>query len=314
MVGMTVGVIPGLLGPPILEMVFRNGFSGIPSAQWQQMLSDGAIYSSCVMAILLAHEMGHFLQAKRYGVPASPPFFIPFPISPFGTMGAVIVQGAGKADRKMMFDIAVSGPLAGLVLAIPITYWGIVYSQIIDIPQQPLMPGSQYGDPLMIKWMAAAILGEYGPNQDIQLNPMLFAGWVGIFVTALNLIPVGQLDGGHILYTLIGKRAHVVAITLMFAAIGYMVWNQNFTYMLILFLLIFFGPRHPPTANDDVPLGWPRIIIGWLTLAFIILGFTPDPIPMPEMEEKAKEPEIEILAEGAVSPRVITADNVAEDM
>jgi len=245
-------------------------------------LVTGLVYSGCVMGILGAHELGHYLQARRYGVPASFPFFIPFPISPFGTMGAVIVQQSGVADRKSMFDIAISGPLAGLVVALPVTYFGIVGAKVIEISG----PGPAYGDPLLLKWMYAAILGPIPAGSDVAIdyNPMLFAGWVGIFITALNLIPIGQLDGGHILYCLIGRRAHYVARALFLTAATVVVYSIAFgdgDYMgwsLMLFLIWMFGTRHPPTANDRMKLGPVRVVLGWLTLMFIIIGLTPTPM------------------------------------
>ncbi|MBM80635.1 MAG: site-2 protease family protein [Planctomycetaceae bacterium] len=236
-------------------------------------LKAGFTYAGCVMLILLFHEFGHYLQARRYGVPATLPIFIPMP-NLFGTMGAVIVQQSGIADRKALFDIAISGPLAGLVIAIPCCYLGIQDTRVMELDPK----GTVFGDPLIIQWLVQFRHGPLPENHDVIINPVLFAGWVGIFVTALNLIPVGQLDGGHILYTLIGKRAHVVALLLVVSAISAMIYYKEITYLLMLGLLCLMGTRHPPTADDSVPLGSWRIILGWLTLAFIVIGFTPRPL------------------------------------
>ena len=272
------GMLPGAIGGSLagFSLLLKAVSVGGQGVLIRQLVTNGAIFSSALLLTLVAHEMGHYLQALRYGVPASPPYFIPFPISPFGTMGAVIVQGAGVADRKQMFDIAISGPLAGLVLALPITYFGIYEAKIAQIP--PGAAGISYGDPLLVQWMVSVIHRPLGPNEDIVLTPLLFAGWVGIFVTALNLIPIGQLDGGHVLYMLVGRRAHPVAMLMLWGGVGYMVYTGNYSYILIAILLMVFGPRHPPTADDSVPLGLPRIILGWITLAFIVIGFTPIPI------------------------------------
>jgi membrane-associated protease RseP (regulator of RpoE activity) len=251
-----------------------SSLSSISSEQWAVMLSNGLTYSGAVMAILLSHEMGHYLQARRYHVAASPPYFIPMPFTPLGTMGAVIIQYSGYADRKKLYDIAISGPLAGLVLALPIAWLGIRESVVAPLPEGAMV----FGDPLIMQWMYEIVHGPLGPNEDVVLNPLLFAGWVGIFITGLNLIPVGQLDGGHILYSLIGKRAHTVAMLVLGGAMAYMVYTSNYAFSLMILLLLFMGPRHPPTANDDEDLGWFRIVLGWLTLAFIIIGFTPNPI------------------------------------
>jgi Zn-dependent protease len=245
------------------------------------MLTDGAIYFGAVMAILIAHEMGHFLQAKWYKVPATPPFFIPFPISPFGTMGAVIIQGAGVANRKSLFDIAISGPLAGLVLTIPITIIGLHHVGI-----EPYNPTElSYNAPLILQWLSNWIKGPIPAGYVVRSDdPWLFAGWVGIFITALNLMPIGQLDGGHILYTLIGRGAHRVAILLLALAVAYMIFHKQISYGLMVVLLFLSGPRHPPTTDDQMPLGVGRIVLGWLTLAFVIVGFTPSPFILPEVE------------------------------
>ena len=246
-------------------------------------LVRGLEYAGCVMAILSAHELGHYLQARRTGVPASLPFFIPFPISPFGTMGAVIVQQSGVADRKSMFDIAITGPLAGLVLALPLAYYGICSAKVESFAA---IPGHVvvYADPLLLQWMIRSVHGPLPPGADVTVNPMLFAGWVGVFITALNLLPIGQLDGGHVLYCLIGRRAHYVARGLFFAAAAAVAYNmlfgdrRSYVWIAMLVLIWLIGTRHPPTANDRVPLGWFRIMLGWLTLMFIFVGLTPIPI------------------------------------
>lgn len=244
---------------------------------------NGLVYSVSVMSILLAHEMGHYLQARRYGVPATYPFFIPMPISPFGTMGAVILQGSGAANRKSMFDIAISGPLAGLVVAIPVLIMGIHSSEHIQFEGAT----TGYGDPLLVKWLALAIHGAPKPGEDLILNPLLFAGWVGVFITSLNLIPVGQLDGGHLMYCLIGKRAHDFALIIVGFAIGYCTLVDS-SYVVIIVLLLLMGVKHPPTGDDTVPLNRGRRIAGWLTLAFIVIGFTPKPFVF---EQGTAEPE-----------------------
>jgi membrane-associated protease RseP (regulator of RpoE activity) len=191
-------------------------------------------------------------------------------------MGAVIAQAAGVADRKAMFDIAISGPLAGLVFALPIAWFGIQQSELVTIiPEKGALI---FSDPLVLKWMIELKHGPLGEHQEVSLNPLLFAGWVGVFITALNLMPIGQLDGGHILYTLIGKRAHFVSLSVLAAGVGYMAFTQDLGYLLMVLLLLWMGPKHPPTADDSRPLGLGRHILGWVTLAFVLIGFTLRPI------------------------------------
>jgi membrane-associated protease RseP (regulator of RpoE activity) len=265
-----VGMLAG--GGPIPPSVFFAQ----PEAVQKELILDGLTYAGALLLILGFHEMGHYLQARRYGIPASFPYFIPMPISPFGTMGAVIIQGDHAGNRKTLFDIAVSGPLAGLVVALPLLFLGL--SQTTSAPLPPNHTGIIYGDPPILLWMYESIHGPLPEGHQIMLTPLVFAAWVGVFITSLNLIPVGQLDGGHILYALLRRKAYPVAIGCLLLAVGYMVFTQNNTFILLVLLLFLMGPFHPPTGDDDAPLGWPRILLGWITLAFIIVGFTPDPI------------------------------------
>lgn len=284
------------VGKPVIDLKNKQVFW--VKDEWASM-HNGLLYSLGVLSILMAHEMGHYLQARRYGVPASLPLFIPMPVSPLGTMGAVIVQQAGTADRKSMFDIAISGPLAGLVVALPLNWWGIQHSHIGQ-----MAPGQGgYTNPLIVEWMIGLIHHPLKPGEDILLTPIVFAGWVGIFITGFNLIPIGQLDGGHILYCLIGKRAHFIARWLYFAAAATVVINvirgnnEYSGWFLMLALLWMMGTRHPPTANDRVPLGAFRIVLGWLTLLFILVGFVPAPMyqtPVPARPAIQRDPAKEV--------------------
>lgn len=251
-----------------------------PGLPWP-VVRDGLIFSSCLLGTLLAHEMGHFLLALRHRVPATLPFFIPLPIGSFGTMGAVIFQDGSRADRRQLFDIAVAGPLAGLVIALPVTWYGVTQSTVAAFVPAP--NEVTYGNPLLLEWIVAAVHRPLGPGEDIALNAPIFAGWVGIFVTALNLLPVGQFDGGHILYTLIGRKAHWVAYAVLTGAVAWLTYtvvieHRPPSYILMIILLFVVGPKHPPTADDSVPLGPLRTVLGWLTLAFFVAGFTPTPI------------------------------------
>jgi membrane-associated protease RseP (regulator of RpoE activity) len=233
----------------------------------------GPIYAAALMFILTCHEFGHYLQARRYHVPASLPFFIPLPLPPLGTMGAVIGMRGNMGNRKSLFDIGISGPLAGLGPALMCSIVGLRLSSVV-----PISPGGDnLGEPLLFKFLAAWLIGPLPEGQTILLHPLAFAGWVGIFITGLNLFPISQLDGGHVLYALLRKKAHIVATALLFIAIAFVLLTQNYGWLLMLFLLVMVGPNHPPTGNDDVPLGTGRTILGWLSLSFVIIGFTPTP-------------------------------------
>jgi membrane-associated protease RseP (regulator of RpoE activity) len=252
----------------------------IPSGTgWLDALLNGLWYAVPVMTILLCHEMGHFIQAHRYGVYASLPYFIPMPIpdSPLGTLGAVIAMEPRMGHRKALFDIGITGPLAGLVPTFIFLIVGLHYSTIARVPQH--YPYS-FGEPLLFRILASWILEPVPPGHDIFLDPMAFAGWVGLLITSLNLIPIGQLDGGHVLYALLRQKANRVASFLLLMAIVLVVLDFRHlgAWTLMLILLLVMGPVHPPTADDEEPLGIGRTVLGWLTLGFIILGFTPTPL------------------------------------
>ncbi|MEZ6032193.1 MAG: site-2 protease family protein [Planctomycetaceae bacterium] len=260
----------------ILEQALEKGEppGTVDDLLWEGVIA-GLMYSIPLMSILFCHEMGHYLQSVRNRVPASFPYFIPLPLPPLGTMGAVILQGRGVATRRQMFDIAVSGPIAGLVVTIPVLLLGIYQSHYETVTSGG---GLEFGEPLLLQWAIHWIHGPGLPGQSFMITSLGLAGWVGVFITAMNLLPVGQLDGGHILYTLIGRKAHTVAYLVIAAGLAMMLIQKTYTFSLLLMLLMLTGLRHPPTANDHEPLGIGRAIIGWLTLSFLIIGFTPNPI------------------------------------
>jgi Zn-dependent protease len=242
---------------------------------------EGLIYMGCVLAILLTHEMGHFVMTVVYRVRATLPLFIPLPISAIGTMGAVIAMDGSKADRKQIFDIGLAGPLAGLVVAIPIVWIG---TSRLDLSTPP--EGIEFGLPLAVQWMVHSLHPEvYRPNMAIgvnQLNPYFMAGWVGLLVTGLNMMPVSQLDGGHVTYALFGRRAHWLArgfMLVVFLYMGAMLWLYQMppAWLLMAFLVLLIGTDHPPTRDDSVRLGWFRIVVGALSLLIPVFCFAPNP-------------------------------------
>lgn len=247
-------------------------------AEWR----TGLTFMFSLLGILLAHEFGHFVMTVVYRVRATLPLVIPFPISPFGTLGAVIAMEPGKANRRQIFDIGIAGPLAGLVIAIPVLIAGIMQ---IDLGQPP---AGQLAikPPLLMDWLLqwlqpTAWADANGEIWMSQANALLFAGWMGLFFTGLNMFPVGQLDGGHITYTLMGRGAHLLARGLMITAFAYMAYTGNTLLLLMALLIMLMGTDHPPTADDSVPLGWPRVLLGWASLILPIVCLTPEAIVMP---------------------------------
>jgi Zn-dependent protease len=249
----------GLRGLLVLEDP-GNLFPIIQTADWR----SGLIYMSAVMSILLAHEMGHFLMTLRYGVPASWPFFIPM-LPPIGTMGAVIAMQGSRADRKQLFDIGLAGPLAGLVVCVPVLCLGIYVAQ----------PGlSPFQQPLLTQLLVPLIRPDLA-GRGMLGNPLLMAGWVGLLVTGLNMLPISQLDGGHVVYALFRRWANVLAYVFFFVAIVFVVWKSWTHWVLMLALVTLIGIEHPHTANDNARLGPLRIVLGLLSLLIPVLCFAP---------------------------------------
>lgn len=237
---------------------------------------EGLTYMGAVLAILLTHEMGHFLQTVRHHIPASYPLCIPVPFNPIGTMGAVISMDGMRADRKQIFDIGIAGPLAGLAVAIPILWIGV---QKLDLNTEVGVREVQLNSPLIVSWMMDYLHPEWSDKADwvgiSQVNPWFMAGWVGMLITGLNMMPISQLDGGHTLYGLFGPRAHTYARGFVVAAIAYVVINldQAAIWTPMLILVILMGVNHPKTANDDVELDDFRWILGVASLSIPVLCF-----------------------------------------
>ncbi len=238
-------------------------------------LTGGAGYSAAIIAILLSHEMGHYLMCRRYGVPATLPFFIPFPFAnPFGTMGAVIQMKGIIPNRKALFDIGAAGPLAGLVVTFPIIVLGLHLSTVI-IPDKHPEAGLILGESLLFKGLSYLVKGPLAENQDILLHPVAYAGWAGLFVTAMNLLPIGQLDGGHVMYSLFGQRSRYVTYIFL-GALGVMAIKYP-GWALLFALLVFLGRRHPAPWDDFTPIDAKRRILGYFIFIIFILSFTPEP-------------------------------------
>ncbi len=256
-------------------------FAALPGALWLGT-GDGLLYAAALMTILTAHELGHYFQARRNGVPASLPHFIPVPLPPFGTMGAIIAMRSHVASTRALFDLAISGPLAGLLPALVACYVGLRLSTFEAFEES----AGSLGVPIIFELMARLAIDAPEPGYGIVLHPLGYAGWVGLFITALNLMPIGQLDGGHILYTLLPNKAYAVSVALVSTVIaaivvdGVMGWSLGvWPWSFMIAILVAFGLRHPPTADGRVPLDRKRQILGWLTLLFIFIGFTPRPFP-----------------------------------
>ena len=255
------------------EQLLNSGRQGVILDLLVENWQQGLIYTACVLAILLTHELGHFVATIIYRIPATSPIFIPFPLNPIGTLGAVIAMESVSANRKQIFDIGLAGPLAGLVVAVPIAIFGISQLDLTTTGHGTL----GYKMPLVFQWLAQWYeVPGYQPGDAVwinQLNPYFAAAWVGFLITGLNMFPVGQLDGGHVTYTLFRKLAHRVAQGTMVLWIAFMVCFDSYILILMVVLIILFGTDHPPTSDDNVRLGWFRTTLGVVSLSIPFLCF-----------------------------------------
>ncbi len=235
---------------------------------------QGLAYMACALAILLTHELGHFFATVFYRIRASLPIFIPFPANPLGTLGAVIVMNPYMANRRQIFDIGIAGPLAGLIFAVPIMWYG---TMTLDLTTPSY--GIELDIPIAVRWLMNFYQPPgYEPGCYVaisQVNPFFMAGWFGLVVTGLNMFPISQLDGGHVTYTICGKAAHWIARGFMVASIAYVTYTWFHPLALMVILVLMLGTDHPPTSDDKVPLGWFRTVLGCASFAIPILCFPP---------------------------------------
>ncbi len=240
-------------------------------------LAEGALYFSIpLMLILGIHELGHYFASRRHGIAATLPYFIPVPPFigfPLGTMGAFISTKEPITDRKALMDIGAAGPICGLLVAIPVTLMGLWLNTINPIIAEPAAPGMVFlGTPLLFD--ALSYFFKTPPNA--LMHPTAFAGWAGMLVTAINLLPAGQLDGGHIMRALLGEKQKYVS---MAALLGMIFAGFFFSGWLIFALLIMFmGTRHPPPLNDVTPLDNRRKLIGIIAIILFVICFVPVPM------------------------------------
>ncbi len=247
-------------------------------------VARGLTFAAPLMIILTLHELGHYCQLRRHGLKTSPPFFLPAPVPPLGTFGAIIRIAERLPNRRALFDVGVSGPLAGLAATLVFMAIGLALSQATPeatpIPEEGAFV---FGEPLLMKWLARWILG-YREGWTLALHPTAVAAWSGLLLTTLNLFPIGQLDGGHVFYALLRTRAvHAARGAYLLAVVAVIVFRA-WHWTLFLILVAFLRLRHPATRDDALPLGATRGIIGWCALAFVVLGFTPNPIDYVERE------------------------------
>jgi membrane-associated protease RseP (regulator of RpoE activity) len=251
------------------------------------VIAYGFRFSIPLIVILLAHELGHFMVCRYYGMRCTPPFFIPLPLPPAGTFGAFIKIKSSFPNKRALFDIAIAGPLAGFIFTIP-TLWIGISNSILEPKSMVLEHGGYiFGEPLIFRLIGMLSLGYSPARHSLVGHPVAFAGLFGLLVTSLNLLPIWQLDGGHIAYAIIGrspqkKLSVIIAIALILQS--FMETKIAISHIVFGIVLLIIGARtrfyHPPTLQEEEQLGPGRLLLGLLVLIILILSFTSVPITL----------------------------------
>lgn len=239
-----------------------------PGALW-----SGIPFAATLLGILVTHELGHYVLSRLHGVPTSLPLFVPGLPHFVGTFGAIIRMRAPMTDRRALFDIGVAGPIAGFVIAVIALVIGLRLSTVVPIQGSY---GLHLGEPLLLQFASWVVIGPLSPTADVILHPVGFAAWFGLFITSLNLLPIGQLDGGHVAYALWGDRQRSVAVALVpiLMLFGWLGWKGWFLWVGLVGLM---GLGHPPVQNPDRELGGARVLVGWIALLIFVLTFSWEP-------------------------------------
>jgi membrane-associated protease RseP (regulator of RpoE activity) len=251
----------------------------LPSASFASLLAHGFWYSGTILAILGFHELGHYLACRYYDVDASLPFFLPAPLPLTGTLGAFIRIREPIPSKRMLFDIGIAGPLAGFLVVVPALLIGISLSRVVIFPAD--QPGVSLGEPLIFQLVSKLLWGTPPEGYTLNLHPIAFAAWFGLLATALNLFPIGQLDGGHISYAVFGRKSSHVTLLMIVGAIvltvrfssSWLVWT-----VMVIAMLAVFGRHHPSTFDEDIPLDRTRMAFAVAALVVFVLCFTTAPI------------------------------------
>ena len=247
-----------------------------------ELLIRGLWYSVPILMILGCHELGHYLACRYYGVAASLPYFIPMPLVLTGTLGAFIRIRRPIPGKRELFDIGIAGPIAGFVIAVPLLFMGMYLSRVVELPRTPDLELFWLGEPLLFKAAAWLTFGPVADGYTITMHPVAFAAWFGLLATALNLFPIGQLDGGHISYAVLGRKSTAVTLVMVVCLIGLAFWSMSWAVWagLTVMMLVVFGPHHPRTVDENVPLDPARKALAIFAVIMFILCFTPAPIEL----------------------------------
>lgn len=248
-----------------------------PSESWILFFFGGWVFSVPLMSILFVHEMGHYLAAKRRFLDVSPPYFIPA-IPPVGTFGAFIKIRSPIPNKRVLMEVGASGPIAGSLVAIPLLVIGSMYSEVKPVTGPVEGNAIHFGTSIILELLLYLRFGDLPYHTTVLLHPTAMAAWFGLFITALNLLPMGQLDGGHVVYALFGpRRAQIISVSVFACLIplGILFWLG---WLLFGALAMFIGLRHPPPLDPYTPLDRYGRVIGWIAIILFAVTFIPAPI------------------------------------
>ncbi|MCL4492383.1 MAG: site-2 protease family protein [Nitrospirae bacterium] len=246
-------------------------------------IGEGLPFAGTLMTILLFHELSHYIASKKHHMEATLPYFIPSPTL-IGTFGAFIKMKSPIVTRRALIDVGASGPISGFIISVIACIIGLSMSKVIPMPTN--VEGTlSLGDSILFSFLSKVVLGITPDRYDVLLHPVAFAGWIGLFVTSLNLIPIGQLDGGHIAYAILGERHRYVSMLLVFvlaflgisAALGNSGWEGWLVWAVLMLIL---GIKHPPVLYWEVPLDPKRRLIGFISLVIFVITFIPSPFKL----------------------------------
>jgi membrane-associated protease RseP (regulator of RpoE activity) len=243
-----------------------------------RVILSGLQYSVPLLMILSAHEFGHYIACRIHKVDATLPYYLPLPLPPTGTLGAVIRIKEAFPSKDALFDIGVAGPIAGFVMLLPFLYWGITLSTVGPAAHGPGV--IEFGEPLLFKAFSWMHFGAIPEGSEVYVHPIGFAAWWGMLATALNLMPFGQLDGGHIVYSLVGRRSSYISIATVGVAMLLTLRSLSWISVTVMMLVMafFLGVRHPRIRDEDTPLDGVRKLVALCAFVIFVLCFTPVPI------------------------------------
>ncbi|MFH1112904.1 MAG: site-2 protease family protein [Pseudomonadota bacterium] len=265
-----------------IATLFTTTFAGAwyvnePSESLVSFFLGGWVFSMPLMLILFVHEMGHYIAARRRFLDVSPPYFIPA-IPPVGTFGAFIKIKSPIPNKRVLMEVGASGPIAGSLVAIPLLAFGSMYSEVRQVTGPVEGNAIHFGTSLILELLLYLRFGELPGQATVFLHPTAMAAWFGLFITALNLLPMGQLDGGHVVYALLGpRRARIVSFAVFACLVPLGIWLW-LGWLLFGTLAMFIGLRHPPPLDPYMPLDRNGHVMGWIAIVLFAMTFIPAPI------------------------------------